>query len=43
VRNSGAVPVAQVTVFEFAINLKAAKGLGLAVPATVLALAEAVE
>jgi hypothetical protein len=32
-----------VTVFEFAINLKAAKGLGLAVPATVLALAEAVE
>jgi ABC-type uncharacterized transport system substrate-binding protein len=36
------LPVAQVTAFEFILNLRAAKALGLAVPATVLALADEV-
>jgi putative ABC transport system substrate-binding protein len=36
------LPVVQVAAFEFILNLKAAKGLGLAVPANVLALADEV-
>jgi putative tryptophan/tyrosine transport system substrate-binding protein len=36
------LPVAQVAAFEFVLNLKAAKGLGLVVPANVLALADEV-
>lgn len=36
------LPVVQVAAFEFILNLKAAKALGLAVPANVLALADEV-
>jgi putative ABC transport system substrate-binding protein len=36
------LPVVQVAAFEFILNLKAAKGLGLTVPASVLALADEV-
>ena len=36
------LPVTQVAAFEFVLNLKAAKGLGLVVPANVLALADEV-
>ena len=36
------LPVTQVAAFEFILNLKAAKGLGLTVPANVLALADEV-
>jgi putative ABC transport system substrate-binding protein len=41
-RKPADLPVAQVAAFEFVLNLKAAKGLGLVVPANVLALADEV-
>ena len=40
--NPGDIPFYQVSKFELSINLKAAKALGLAVPATLLATADKV-